>query len=313
VTRRRTQKKANTIALDRGRVARHIKPLLGQIRVAAVTRQDIEVFMHDVAEGKTATTSKTKARGLARVRGGKGAANRTVGLLGAIFTYAVRHRMRSDNPVHGVIRPADGRRERRLTDAEYLSLGKALKKAHLEGIWPAAIAVTRFLALTGWRSSEALALRWEEIDLPRYTVTLGDTKTGRSMRPLSKAVADILRSLSPSSPMVFPATRGNDDVIMSGFKKFWKRIARLGALPSDVTPHVLRHSFASLAADLGYSEPVIAALVGHKGRSTTSRYLHAADAVLLAAADAVARHTLELMGEQQDGVVVPMRERAGAE
>jgi hypothetical protein len=137
VTRRRTQKKASTIALDRGRVARHIKPLLGQLRVAAVTRQDIEVFMHDVAEGKTATTSKTKARGLARVRGGKGAANRTVGLLGAIFTYAVRHRMRSDNPVHGVIRPADGRRDRRLSDTEYLSLGKALKKADLEGIWPA--------------------------------------------------------------------------------------------------------------------------------------------------------------------------------
>ena len=58
-----------------------------------------------------------------------------------------------------------------------------------------------------------------------------------------------------------------------------------------------RHSFASLAADLGYSEPAIAALVGHKGHSTTSRYLHAADAVLLAAADTVAQRTAELMGE----------------
>jgi integrase len=66
-----------------------------------------------------------------------------------------------------------------------------------------------------------------------------------------------------------------------------------------VTLHVLRHSFASVAADLGYSEPTIAALVGHKGYSTTSRYLHAADAVLLAAADAVARKTAELMGEDK--------------
>ena len=79
--------------------------------------------MHDVAEGKTAANTKTKPRGLARVRGGKGAANRAVGLLGAIFTYAVRRRMRSDNPVHGVMRPADGRRDRRLTDAEYEALG----------------------------------------------------------------------------------------------------------------------------------------------------------------------------------------------
>jgi hypothetical protein len=38
-------------------------------------------------------------------------------------------------------------------------------------------------------------------------------------------------------------------------------------------------------------------LGGHKGHSTTSRYLHAADAVLLAAADTVAQRTAELMGE----------------
>ena len=65
--------------------------------------------MHAVAEGKTAARTKTgKKRGLARVRGGKGTATRTVGLLGSIFSYAVRHRMRPDNPVHGVVRFADG-------------------------------------------------------------------------------------------------------------------------------------------------------------------------------------------------------------
>lgn len=301
VTRRRAQKKANTIALDRGRIVRHIKPLLGQYRVAGVTRQDIEVFMHDVAQGKTAATTKTKARGLARVRGGKATASRTVGLLGAIFTYAVRHRMRQDNPVHGVIRPADGRRERRLTETEYMSFSGALRKADAAGIWPSATAMARFLAITGWRSGEALALRWGAVDLPRRTATLADTKTGRSMRPLSKAACEILRSLTGSSDLVFPATRG--DVLMSGFKKLWRRIAKFGDLLPDVTPHVLRHSFASLAADLGYSEAVIAALVGHQGRSTTSRYLHSADSVLLAAADAVADRTLELMGEPESVVV----------
>jgi integrase len=106
---------------------------------------------------------------------------------------------------------------------------------------------------------------------------------------------------------VFPASRGGAETILH-FKKFWPRIAKLGGLPADITPHALRHSFTSLAADLGYSEPTIAALVGHKGRSITSRYVHSADAVLLAAADAVARRTAELMGEQQPQAdVVPLR------
>jgi hypothetical protein len=39
----------------------------------------------------------------------------------------------------------------------------------------------------------------------------------------------------------------------------------------------LRHSSASLTADLGYSEPTIAALVGHKGQAITSRYVHSTD------------------------------------
>src|SRR5262249_960370 len=295
MTRRRSPKKGSTLATDLGRIERHIKPLLGRRTVGAVTREDVEAFMHDVAAGKTASRTKTKPRGLARVRGGRGTATRTIGLLGAIFAYAVRHRMRADNPVHGVTRFADGKRQRRLSDDEYKAFGDALRQSNSDNIWPAAIAVARFLAVSGWRSGEALELRWNEIDLARRTAMLGDTKTGRSVRPLSHAACDVLRNLPRSGHLVFPATRGNGDVVMSGFKKLWKRIAKLGGLSPDVTPHVLRHSFASLAADLGYSEPVIAALVGHQGRSTTSRYVHSADTVLLAAADAVANRIAQLM------------------
>ena len=303
LTRRQAAKKASTIATDKGRIARHIKPLLGSLKVAAVTREDVDAFMHDVAAGKTAGRTKTgKKRGLANVRGGKGTASRTVGLLGSIFSYAVRHRMRPDNPVRGVTRFADGRRERRLSDAEYKTLGTAQQKAASEQIWPAAVGAVRFLALTGWRSGEALGLRWNEVDLARRTATLGDTKTGRSMRPLSHAACEVLRSVTRSGDLVFPATRGEGR--MSGFPKLWAKIAKLGGLPADVTPHTLRHSFASLAGDLGYSETTIAALVGHKGQSITSRYVHAADAILLSAADAVAERTRELMGGTRSGAKV---------
>jgi integrase len=294
LTRRGDTKKRSTLAIDKGRIERHIKPLLGTLTVAAVTREDIDRFLHDVAEGKTAGRTKTaKKRGLARVSGGRTAATRTVGLLGAIFAYAAQRRMRTDNPAHGVRRFADRRRERRLSDEEYGVLGRGLLQGEAT-LWPPAIAVARFLALTGWRSGEVLALRWREIDLGRRTAWLADTKTGFSLRPLSHAACDVLRSVPcTAGERVFPASRGDGETLLH-FKKFWPRIAKLAALPLDVTPHTLRHSFASIAADLGYSESTIAALVGHKGRSTTSRYLHA---VLLAAADAVASKVAELMGE----------------
>ena len=288
LTRRKVPKKASTLAIDVGRIERHIKPLIGRRPVAAVTREDIDALLHDIAGGKTAGNTKTGKRGLARVRGGKGTANRVVSLLGAIFTFAVRRRMRPDNPVRGVELFADGKRDRRLSDAEYRMLGAALEKAAGERVWPAAVAAARFLALTGWRSGEALALRWDEVDLPRRTTTLPDTKTGKSVRPLSAAACDVLRSLTRSGKLVLAATRGDGDVVMSGFKRFFKKIAKLGDLPPDIGPHTLRHSFASLAADLGYSDPTIGALIGHKGQTITSRYTHVADAVLLAAADAVA-------------------------
>jgi integrase len=53
-----------------------------------------------------------------------------------------------------------------------------------------------------------------------------------------------------------------------------------------VTPHVLRHTFASVAGDLGFSELTIAGLLGHSARGVTQGYVHL-DAALGVAADRV--------------------------
>jgi integrase len=82
---------------------------------------------------------------------------------------------------------------------------------------------------------------------------------------------------------------------MKGFRKLWNRTLKLGEMAADVTPNVLRHSFTSLGADIGYSDVTIGAIVGHKGRPTTSRYIRSADAVLLSGADAIADQTDALM------------------
>lgn len=294
LTRRGQNKKKSTLDTDRSRIAAHIKPLLGNRKIAEIGRADIEKFMHDVAGGRTKRRSHLgKPRAVSNVKGGRGAATRTIGLLGAIFNYGVRTGACDQSPVVGVVRFADGRRNRRLIDSEYFKFGESLGAA--KEIWPYAIAAARFLALTGWRSGEALNLRWSYLDLKQRTACLPDTKTGSSVRVMSRAAMGVLEELPRSvDGLVFPS---HDSGLMSGFPSMFRKIARFGELPKDVTPHVLRHSFASVAADLGFSELTIAALIGHRGGSITSRYTHQADAVLLAASDVVAAHIASLMSD----------------
>ncbi len=306
ITRRGASKKPSTLAGDLGRIERHIKPILGSRKVASIGRADIERLRDAISEGETAARVKTGKHGLARVSGGRGTATRTMGLLGAIFNYAVRKGLRADNPVSGVERHAYTERQRRASEAEYAALGEALRSMS-DTTWPVAVAATKFLALTGWRRGEALSLRWSEIDLATRTARLADTKTGASLRPLSHPACDVLRSLPRMGALAFPSSNASDKR-MSGYHKMWLRIAVKAGLPADVTPHVLRHSFASIAVDLGLSELTIAALIGHRKASVTSKYAHHADAVLLQAADAVAERIAALMGDTHpNGAIIPFK------
>jgi integrase len=127
------------------------------------------------------------------------------------------------------------------------------------------------------------------------------------MRPLSHVACEMLRAQRwiNDGGLVFPPPRSARPLDL---KHAVARIRARGGLPPDISAHTLRHSFASLAADLGYAESTIAQLIGHKGHSITSRYLHGADAVLLAAADAVASETARRMGDMVgEAVVVPLR------
>lgn len=62
-----------------------------------------------------------------------------------------------------------------------------------------------------------------------------------------------------------------------------------------VMPRLLRHPYASVAGDLGFTENTIAAMPGHAAGSVTSRYAHYLDSALIAAADKVALAIYEMM------------------
>jgi hypothetical protein len=81
---------------------------------------------------------------------------------------------------------------------------------------------------------------------------------------------------------------------IGSFPNHWKHPFEDSPL-SDVTPHVLHHSFASIANDLGFTEVTIAALVGHTKGSVTSKYIHALDTALIMPADTISGYIQGLL------------------
>ena len=185
-------KKPSTIATDRGRIERHIKPLLGKQESAHPSPvRTSNVFFQVWQNGKTSADVKTCLRGRAIVTWRQRTAARTVGLLGGIFSYAFDCGLIDANPVRGVKRFADKKGERFLSQLELVALGQALRDGLERGLNPQAIAILKLLIFTGARKGEIETLRWNEVDFDGGYLRLAETarqarKRYRSMRALCR-------------------------------------------------------------------------------------------------------------------------------
>jgi len=307
----RRPKSETTLASDRSRIACHIVPYLGTMSAADVSQSDVRRFMHAIQTGKTARIAKSSTGRMKLVKGGSSSATRTIGLLGGIFSYAVRHEIRADNPVRGVERPADGRRTTYLSMDDYGKLGAALRAAEREGESPLAIQAVQLLALTGCRRGEVVSLTWPEIDLEARQLRLAQTNEGYSIRPLGQAAVDLLDGLPRHAKSETVIARGEDGRPYGGLRHSWERIATRAKL-KGVTLHTLRHSFATTANTLGCSEPTIAAMLGHSRGTMTSRYVHVVDDTLLAAADRVSGAIARAMAGEKPATVTKIGDRRRA-
>jgi integrase len=278
-----TLKKDSTLATDKGRIERHIKPLIGKFRCQEVSRANVERMRNDIAAGKTAIDVKTGFRGRAIVRGGQGTANKAVSLLGAIFTFAVERDLREGNPVHGVKQYQGKKLERYLSTKEMARLGEALEQAEANGANIYSIAAVRALLLTGARKGEILNLRWSEIDFDQSCLRLPDSKTGAKIIPVGPAVLSFLSTLPriEGNAYVFPGRTAGRPMV--NLTKIWHSIRSEAGL-SDVRIHDFRHSFASIGAAGGESLMVIGKVLSHANSATTERYAHLSDDPVKAAA-----------------------------
>ena len=167
------------------------------------------------------------------------------------------------------------------------------------------------LCLTGCRLGEIMNLKWSEVDEVGQCLRLEDTKSGPSVRPVGREVFEVLQSALRVSgnPYVLPAMHGRPGKRYGGLEGAWVRLMKRAEL-TGVTPHTMRHSYASVAGDLGFAESTIGAMLGHVGGSITSQYVHRLDSVLVAAANKVCGEVYRQMTGRAGNVLEMLPRRA---
>ena len=145
-------------------------------------------------------------------------------------------------------------------------------------------ALFESLYSTGCRISEMVPVRWGEIDFQRGTlVVTGKGSKDRLVILGSKAVAALL-ALRETVSGVNPAFASDTSPVflsdrMSRFsarlaERRMKRYLVEAGLPADLTPHKLRHSFATHLLDAGADLRSVQEMLGHASLSTTQIYTH---------------------------------------
>lgn len=271
--------KASSLDMDESRIKTHIIPLLGKRVVAQLSVADVEQMQSDVKNGKTAK-ARTGGRG-GQATGGAGVASRCLGTLQAIIGHAKHKGLLAAHPTQGAKKLASAKRTRRLSVAEIETLGKAIAFAERNHENPVALGVLKTLLLTGYRREEAQAMQRSWVNAAGGFVSFPDTKGGAQVRAIGPAALKIVQSQPEilGNPYVFASETGAGPY--TAVSSCLDRVCKLAGI-SGVTPHTLRHTFGSIAGELGFSELTIRAMLGHASQNVTQDYIHIDEALKLA-------------------------------
>ena len=273
---------ASTRSVDRGRMDRHLRPTLGNEFADNVTADQVAKAHRAIADGKTAARVKTIARGLAKVRGGEGTADKAILLLKTAYAWAVKNKFAKNNPASDIKARQSGQRDTIMGGADdYARLFTTLQTMENEKrIRSAAADAIRFIALTGARRGEAIGLRWQWVDLNSGLITLPPKahKTGHSTgKPRIIALPAEAQAIIARQPAgepdtyVFRAAKGKGALSLGNV---WPAVRDEAKLPAALGLHGLRHSIGTHLAMAGASAVELMEQLGHKQITTTLRYIH---------------------------------------
>ena len=238
------------------RSARQFLDAVGKLP-SAVTRGDVERYLVGLG------------------RAGKSASTRNVALA------SIRFLLQSTTSKDVTATIPRVKKERRLMTVlsaeEVARLLEATESAKYRAIFMTAYGA-------GLRVGEVQQLRIEDIDSARGLLRVHRGKTGERYVPLSgrllEALRDYYRAYRPKGPPLFPG-RGKTGVLTrSAIRKVFRQAVERAGIDKRVTPHTLRHCFATHLLDTGTDLHTVQVLLGHASLNSTAKYLHVSRAKL---------------------------------
>ncbi|NIZ06886.1 MULTISPECIES: site-specific tyrosine recombinase XerD [unclassified Pseudoalteromonas] len=209
---------------------------------------------------------------------------RSISALKRFYQYFVREKVIADSPMVNIAQPKAGQ-----------SLPKTLSEAEVEALLAAPDiedpmglrdkAMLELLYATGLRVTELVGLRMEQINLRQAVVFVKGKGNKERLVPLGEEAMYWLEQflkvgrsqmIKHATDFVFPSKRG----IGMTRQTFWHRIkhyAILASVESPLSPHTLRHAFATHLLNHGADLRVVQMMLGHSDLSTTQIYTHVAN------------------------------------
>ena len=153
-----------------------------------------------------------------------------------------------------------------------------------EFFWSRDVAILELLFAVGLRVAELCGIRFSDYDATERSIhIIGKGNRERYLYIENSQVLETLenylflrRALSSESPYVF-ITKDRQQMSTQGVRNLVTKYAEKSGLDKRVTPHVFRHSFATLLLESGVDIKYIQDFLGHSTISTTQIYLHISD------------------------------------
>ncbi len=246
-----------------------------------------EITRHLGREGRAGSweeVSVADVRGFAAesLRRGLGASSlaRKLSSLRSFFQHGCRRGWFKANPALGVRSPRRGRPlPRALDEGEVLKVLRAALAVGIKGSnvrWIRVKAILELLYGSGLRASEALGLVWGDVDFAEGFVSVTGKGAKERMVPVGRQSQDALKLYwvacgRPAETVPVFVTRWGR-LSQRQLAKDFATLTRLASLGKQVTPHMLRHSFATHLLERGADLRVVQELLGHTRLTTTEVY-----------------------------------------